>query len=99
MRQHCNMNNLWQANLRSIISHHGVSGQIDKAVEEAHEFVYAITHNDIENIKEEIADLLIMIEQIAIIFNIHKEEIENIKYEKIARTLNRIKSEGQCETT
>lgn len=43
-----------------------------------------------ENITEEIADVLIMIKQLQIYFNIDKKDIKKMIYEKLKRTKERL---------
>ena len=47
------------------------------------------------NIKDEIADVLVVLDQVKYILNISDEELEEIKEYKINRQLLRIKSEGE----
>jgi NTP pyrophosphatase (non-canonical NTP hydrolase) len=52
---------------------------------------YAYEHRKcIENIKEEIADVMIMLEQMKYLLNIYEDDIETIINRKILRQLERI---------
>lgn len=82
--------------LKMIIKSHGVKGQKVKAVEELSELQVAIL-NDVNkglncrsNIVEEIADVMVMIEQLKIIYEIPDPVIEFAMNEKIDREIRRI---------
>ena len=54
---------------------------------------YAYEHRKcIENIKEEIADVMIMLEQMKYLLNIYEDDIETIINRKIQRQLERIEN-------
>lgn len=79
-----------------IIKSHGVKGQKVKAVEELSELQIAIL-NDVNkglncrnNIIEEIADVMVMIEQLKIIYEIPDPVIEFAMNEKVDREIRRI---------
>lgn len=85
--------------MRRIIEHYGQEKQLVKTIEESGEFVQAIakyinspTAHHLACIKEEMADLLIMLEQTAIILNIKKSEIELTKEYKLERTFEQIRN-------
>ena len=77
--------------LIQIIVYYGEKHQKNKAIEELLELANAICDNDKENVIEEIADVLIMIEQMQLIFGITNDDIQEVKEFKIKRTLERIK--------
>ncbi len=83
-----------------IIEVYGHSFQQIQAIEEFSELSQALAKNlkgkgDINNIKEEIADAAIMLEQLQIIFDIKDEEINKIIDNKLDRTIDRgIKDKG-----
>lgn len=81
-----------KAELIQIIAHYGEKHQKDKAIEELQELASAIYDNDKEHVTEEIADVLIMIEQMQLIFGITNDDIQKIKEFKIKRTLERMKN-------
>lgn len=77
-----------------VINIYGSESQQIQAIEEFSELSQALAKNlkgkgDIDNIKEEIADAAIMLEQLQIIFKIKDEEIYKIIDKKLDRTLDR----------
>lgn len=89
---------MWEdMDLERIIEHYGTEYQKRKAAEELCEFAAEILkdvagHGDQEHIKEEMADALIMINQLRIIYgNFH--EVFDIMDAKIERTLQRIEDD------
>ena len=78
--------------LIQIIAYYGEKHQKNKAIEELLELASAIYDNDKENVIEEIADVLIMIEQMQLIFGITNDDIQKVKEFKIKRTLERMKN-------
>lgn len=76
----------------SAIDVFGAQHQEDIAIEEMSELTQAILHNRrgrISNIPEEIADVLIAVEQLIMIHGCHKE-VEGIKYGKLMRLQEKI---------
>lgn len=76
----------------------GEKTQIIKTCEEMSELQSALLHfcngkDSVTHVTEEIADVLVMIEQLKIIFNIHDEELEDIMSYKILREKDRILGE------
>ena len=82
---------IWQ-----IFEHYGGEHQIEKAVEELDELKQAIASEDstLFDVAEELADVLIMAEQIRIIYDIPVEELDDIIKYKITRTHMRMEEEG-----
>ena len=81
--------------LKKILAHYGPLIQKTKSMEELSELIQAIAKNiagvdNRDNIVEEIADSMIMISQLMLIFDINEEEVDKVKEEKIDRTLERI---------
>lgn len=73
--------------LQTAISVFGDKAQEDIAIEEMSELTQAIMHNRRgreSNIPEEIADVLIAVEQLIMIHNC-REEVNGIKYHKLKR--------------
>ena len=68
-----------------IIEKFGKEHQKNKAIEELAELVVALAKNDKTNIVEETADVLFMILQIQIVYDIKDETIDEIIKEKIER--------------
>lgn len=75
-----------------IINHYGYENQLKKLIEELRELEEVILYHryDEEHIKEEMADVLNLIEQISV-FQGWSEDINEIKEFKINRQLDRIK--------
>ena len=80
--------------LRKIIDHYGQEHQIAKAKEELHELIQAIIEDDKDHITEEMADVVVMLWQLVIIYEIDVLEIPKIMDYKINRTIKRIEQEG-----
>ena len=78
---------------QSIIEHYGYENQLKKLVEELRELEQAVIyeHPD-EHIKEEIADVLNLIEQITH-YKHWESDIYKIKYFKIQRQIERMQDE------
>lgn len=82
-----------------IIDHYGAEAQIDKAIEELKELIEVLEglkdgSEDIEHLAEELADVNIMMRQIRIMYDIPVEILRQMAEYKVARTLWRIKREG-----
>ena len=77
---------------QQIINHYGYEHQLKKLIEELRELEEVILYHtyDDEHIKEEMADVLNLIEQISV-FQGWSEDINEIKKFKINRQLDRIK--------
>lgn len=90
-----------------IIEHYGLKNQKKKFGEEAFELYEALTKWDshlygtdnkdylivIDNIKEEIADNLVLLNQFIQYFGLDIKDIERVMREKVERTLNRMNDE------
>jgi NTP pyrophosphatase (non-canonical NTP hydrolase) len=76
---------------QQIINHYGYENQLKKLIEELRELEEVILYHryDEEHIKEEMADVLNLIEQISV-FQGWSEDINEIKEFKINRQLDRI---------
>jgi len=93
---------------KQALSTWGIGSQLMMAIEEMSELTKEICkyerfqekeHNYRENIKEEIADVLIMIEQLKYIFKYTKEDIDLIKQKKLNKLKNYLTKEnknGKC---
>lgn len=79
----------FQEDCKWILRYYGEENQKLKLVEECSELIRAIIRKNEENIKEEIADVLVLIDQLT---NGIEEEIKGIKAHKVARQLGRIKN-------
>lgn len=89
--------------LSKIIAHYGITEQSRRAIEELNELAVAINkiHRDhskfaMYNLKQEIADVEIMIAQLKIMYGISMDEISEIKNKKINRVMERIKNETKA---
>lgn len=60
---------------KEIADHYGKEHQTVKAIEELAELIQALAKGDIENIKEEIADVRVMLEQIEYLYGISEDAI------------------------
>lgn len=69
---------------------YGRNTQKLKAMEELGELYLALQSEDIENIYEEVADVLNVIEHIKILYNLDNKKILKIRHDKVKRELNRI---------
>lgn len=77
---------------QTIIRHYGYEHQLEKLIEELRELEEAILYKqDSESIKEEMADVLNLIEQI-INYQNWNDEVQEIKEYKIARQIQRIEN-------
>lgn len=77
--------------MRDIIKHYGNENQLLKAIEELNELIDAIKQKNPQNILEELADCIIMIKQIQIIYGFSNQEIDAQIDFKLQRTRQRIK--------
>ena len=76
--------------IRFILNIYGEEAQAKKVIEELAELQRAIVREDVENIHEEIADVLIMLEQLMAFEAIDTKKIDEIIESKIERELKRI---------
>lgn len=92
--------------LLKIIEHYGINKQLKYIHSEYYELDEAILANwydidgvtdvgYVEHIREEIADVLVMLKQIQYYYEIPDEEIENVMKYKIERQLKRIEDENK----
>lgn len=79
--------------LEKILRYYGEKNQIEKTKEELEELIEALDENDFAHIVEEFADVMVMLNQIAIMYAIDTDIIENMMKYKIQRTLLRIREE------
>ena len=75
--------------IMNIADYFGKEKQLEKVKEELRELIKAIKNDDLENIKEEIADVKIMLFQLCYLLKINDKEIEDIMNFKVKRTLKR----------
>jgi len=77
--------------LSAILKHFGIKAQIGQLKEECQELIEAIDSGVDKDIKEEIADVKLVIDQLL------DADIDAVYKDKVSRTLNRI-STGFCES-
>lgn len=82
--------------LKYIADHYGKEHQLEKCKEELNELIEAIDSRDEESVKEEIADVEIMINQVKYLMCAERL-VELYKDYKIARQLRRIAEEQSHE--
>lgn len=91
-----------EAAIGQIVRHYTYDQQRDMTVEECAEFIQAVCKckrgkkGAFENLKEEVADVLIMAEQMR--QYIGAESVDQIINQKLKRQLDRIMAEGRTET-
>ena len=91
-----------EAAIGQIVSHYSYDQQRDVAVEECAEFIQAVCKckrgkkGAFENLKEEVADVLIMAEQMR--RYIGTDTVDQIINQKLNRQLDRIMAEGRTKT-
>ena len=86
-----------QNDIIKIAEHFGINNQMSKCIEELSELIQAISKIQIEgitldrydNLIEEIVDVEIMVEQMKYLHAIDEKNIEEIKKQKIQRTIRR----------
>lgn len=86
--------------LKMIINHYGVNAQQRQLVEEVFELQEAIIqyekprrYHSKEHIAEEIADVMVMLKQFQLYYDISTEEIEKIMQYKVDRQIKRIEDD------
>ena len=79
---------------KAIADHYGKEHQTIKAMEELAELIQALAKGDIENIKEEIADVRVMLEQIEYLYGISDDAITLRMCAKLWRQLERMEGEN-----
>lgn len=78
-----------------IADHYGKEHQTVKATEELAELIQALARGDAANIKEEMADVLVMIGQLQYLYDVSEIELNRIMFSKIIRQLERIDNEDK----
>lgn len=76
-----------------IINHYGYRHQIRKLAEEQYELIEALFGEDEDDITEEIADCLVLINQFKAYYGIKDKDIQKVYDYKIARQERRIADE------
>lgn len=80
-----------EKDLEKILRYYGEHNQIEKTKEELEELIEALDENNFAHIVEEFADVMVMLSQIAIIYAIDTDILEDMMKYKIQRTLLRMK--------
>lgn len=84
--------------LDKIYNHYGKENQHIKLIEEMAELTQAILKDDYKNYLEELADVSIVLEQIILkLDKKDKEQFEQVRTDKIERTLKRFEQEKLYE--
>lgn len=78
-----------------IINHYGYRHQIRKLAEEQYELIEALFGEDEDDITEEIADCLVLINQFKAYYGIKDKDIQKVYDYKIARQERRIADEQE----
>ena len=81
--------------LLTIINTYGKSHQVSKLLEEVGELIETIMNEDKENMVQEIADVMVLLEQFKNYYGISSEEITKIFWAKVNRQLDRIEKEKE----
>ena len=76
-----------------IINHYGYRHQIRKLAEEQYELIEALFGEDEDDITEEIADCLLLINQFKAFYQIKDKDIQKVYDYKLARQEGRMKNE------
>ena len=80
---------------KAIADYYGKEHQTIKAIEELAELIQALAKGDTENIKEEIADVRVMLEQIEYLYGVSDDEITLRMCAKLWRQLERMERENE----
>lgn len=83
----------YEDGIQYIADAYGIVNQREKLIEELSELLVAVTHDDRENIAEEMADVRIMIDQVAYLMDI-RPVVDGYVKSKIDRTLYEM--DGWC---
>ena len=81
--------------LLTIINTYGKSHQVSKLLEEVGELIETIMNEDKENMVQELADCMVLLEQFKLYYDISSEEITRIFWSKVYRQLDRIEKEQE----
>ena len=89
-------------NIKHIAKHYGFQHQVKKTTEECGEFIVALSKlangdGTQADVLEEMADVMVMLEQIRYFLGIRSSELHKTMDAKVCRQLKRMKNE--CENT
>ena len=73
--------------MRAAINHYGEGAQVKKAIEELGELIVALAKEDIPNIKDEIADVGIMLDQLCMILDYDPESRRQYKLGRLKKRM------------
>lgn len=76
--------------LKFIADYYGLENQLGKCIEELNELVEALSHQNIDHVREEIADVENMLEQIKYLLRLSDYSIRRIRLSKTFRQLTRM---------
>lgn len=79
-----------------IINHYGYRHQIRKLAEEQYELIEALFGEDEDDITEEIADCLLLINQFKAFYQIKDKDIQKVYDYKLSRQERRMADEKDC---
>ena len=79
--------------LLTIFNTYGKSHQVSKLLEEVGEFIETVINEDKKNMVQEIADVMVLLEQFKLYYEITSEEITEVFWSKVERQLEGIKNE------
>lgn len=80
---------------KEILDHYGAEHQKKKAIEELEELIEALKDDDVSEVFEEMADVLVMMEQLMLIYDISIDQLEAVVTYKVTRQLLRMRNEVQ----
>ena len=83
----------YEDGIQYIADAYGVGNQREKLIEELSELLVAVTHDDRENISEEMADVRIMIDQMTYLYDA-EEVIDKLMERKVKKALERLEGIG-----
>jgi hypothetical protein len=80
---------------KKLIEHYGIRKRVNKTISEFAELGVALKDNlagadNLDEVTEEISDCYNMLDDMVVAYGIAKETIDNIKLEKLKRTLKRL---------
>ena len=73
--------------MRYATKHYGKSNQVKKAIEELGELIVALAKEDLTSIKDEIADVGIMLDQLCLILDYDPESRRQYKLERLKKRM------------
>ena len=78
--------------LLKIVNTYGIKNQLKKLSEEVYELQEAILcGNSVEHVTEELADVMVLVNQIRVFYNIEPDKVNEVFDYKVDRQIDRIK--------